>query len=108
MSVATYLDCFEILKNISTIGEAKALYLVCRGLNPHILSVMYASHDDPPTTYDAITMQACKIGKNLDISQGLRASLAFAGTSNNCQTGSGVIFSGTGCAMDTTAGAAQV
>ncbi len=44
MGVAMYLGHFEILKNISTIGKAKALYLVCRGLNPRILSIMYASH----------------------------------------------------------------
>jgi|SRR6266550_6253150 len=101
MSITMYLDCFEILKNISMIGKAKALYLVCRGLNPCILSVMYASHEDPLTMYAAVTTQARKISKNLDVSQGLRAS-------NDRQMGSGVIFGGTGRAMDTTTGATQV
>src|SRR6266576_3212045 len=70
MNVAMYLDHFEILKNISTIGDTKSLYLVQRGLNPHILSVMDASHKDPLVTYEAVTTQARKISENLDISQG--------------------------------------
>jgi hypothetical protein len=36
--VAEYLDQFKILKTISTVGNDEALYLVKRGLNPHILS----------------------------------------------------------------------
>jgi hypothetical protein len=32
--VAKYLDQFEILKTISTVGNDEALYLVKRGLNP--------------------------------------------------------------------------
>ncbi len=51
MSIAMYLDRFEILKSISKIGDTKALYLIWRGLNPRILSVMYASHKDPLLMY---------------------------------------------------------
>jgi len=103
VSVATYIDRFEILKTISKIGDAEALYLVKRGLNPRILSVIYSSHNDPPTTYAALIDQARRIGQNLDINRGLQASLT-SGSSGDRRTGSGVVFGGAGRAMDTTAG----
>jgi hypothetical protein len=108
MAVATYLDRFEILKSISKIGDAEALYLVKRGLSPRILTVIYASHDDPPTTYKELVDQARKIGQNLDISFGLRAGLPSGTSSGDRRVGTGVIFGGSGRAMDTTAGAVKV
>jgi hypothetical protein len=56
--VTKYLDQFEILKMISTVGNNKALYLVKRGLNPHILSLIYGNDADPPTTYTEIIKKA--------------------------------------------------
>ena len=108
MAVTTYLDHFKILKNISTIGDAKALYLIKQGLNPYILTIIYASSDDPPTTYKALTDQARKIGQNLDINWGLQASFTTNSLSGDRWTGTGVIFRGLGHTMDMTAGANQV
>ena len=107
MAVATYLDRFEILKKLSKIGDAKALYLVKRGLNPRILTIIYTSHEDPPATYDDLTERARKIGQNLDINRGLQASFSTASSSDR-RVGTGVIFGGSGRPMDTSAGANRV
>jgi hypothetical protein len=57
--VAEYLDQFEILKTISTVGNDEALYLVKQGLNrPRILSLIYGNDADPPTTYTEIIKKA--------------------------------------------------
>jgi hypothetical protein len=56
--VAEYLDQFEILKTISTVGNDEALYLVKRGLNLRILSLIYGNDADPPTTYTEIIKKA--------------------------------------------------
>jgi hypothetical protein len=74
--VAEYLDQFEILKMISTVGNDEALYLVKRGLNPHILSLIYGNDANPPTTYTEIIKKAQKIGQNLDLNRGLLMSLS--------------------------------
>jgi hypothetical protein len=56
--VAEYLNQFEILKMISTVGNDEALYLVKRGLNPCILSLIYCNDADLPTTYTEIIKKA--------------------------------------------------
>jgi hypothetical protein len=65
--VAEYLNQFEILKMISTVGDEEALYLVKRGLNPRILLLIYGNDVDPPTTYAEIIKKAQKIGQSLDL-----------------------------------------
>jgi hypothetical protein len=75
LQVAQYLDQFEILKTISSVGNDEALYLVKRGLNPHILSLIYGNDADPPTTYAEIIKKAQKIRQNLDLNQGPLMSL---------------------------------
>jgi hypothetical protein len=77
-------------------------------MNPRILTIIYSSHDDPPATYKELTTQARKIGQNLDINFGLRASLPSASSSGDRRVGTGVIFGGSGQAMDTSAGAVKV
>jgi hypothetical protein len=51
--VAEYLDQYS--------GD-EALYLVKRGLNPRILSLIYGNDADLPTTYTEIIKKAQKIG----------------------------------------------
>jgi hypothetical protein len=101
--VAEYLDQFEILKTISTVGNDEALYLVKRGLNPRILSLIYGNDADPPTTYTEIIKKARKIGQNLDLNRGLLMSLSGS-TGGDRRGGSGVTYGGQGRPMDTSAG----
>ena len=58
LQVAQYLDQFEILKTISGVGNDEALYLVKRGLNPRILSLIYGNDSDLPTSYADIIKKA--------------------------------------------------
>ena len=102
LQVAQYLDQFEILKTISGVGDSEALYLVKRGLNPRILSLIYGNDSDPPTSYAEIIKKARKIGQNLDLNRGLLMSLG--GSSNDRRSGSGVTYGGQGRPMDTSAG----
>ena len=101
--VAEYLDQFEILKSISKVGSEEALYLVKRGLNPHILSLIYGNDADPPTTYDEIIRKAWKIGQNLDLNWGLLMSLSGSSGTDRW-SGSGVVYGGQGQPMDTSTG----
>jgi hypothetical protein len=101
--VAEYLDQFEILKMISTVGNDEALYLVKQGLNPHILSLIYGNDADPPTTYTEIVKKARKISQNLDLNQGLLMSLSGS-TGGDRRGGSRVMYGGQGQLMDTSAG----
>jgi hypothetical protein len=82
LQVTQYLDQFEILKTISSVGNDEALYLVKRGLNPCILSLIYGNDADPPTTYAEIIKKAQKIGQNLDLNQGLLMSLEGSSGTN--------------------------
>jgi hypothetical protein len=101
--VAEYLDQFEILKTMSTVGNDEALYLVKRGLNPRILSLIYGNDADPPTTYTEIIKKARKIGQNLDLNRGLLMSLSGS-TSGDQRGGSRVMYGGQGRPMDTSTG----
>jgi Holliday junction resolvasome RuvABC DNA-binding subunit len=56
--VAEYLNQFKILKTISKVGDKEALYLAKRGLNPHILSLIYGNDADLLTTYAEIIKKA--------------------------------------------------
>lgn len=93
MSAQTYLDRFEILRAKSKLGNDESLYLLKRGLNPKILSMIYGTSDEAPATYVTFAEKVKKIATNLDLSYGLRAG-------SDRRTGTGVTYGGAGRPME--------
>ena len=52
MSAQVFLNKFEILKGISGLRDEESLYLLCRGLTPCIMSLIYGSDAAPPDNYN--------------------------------------------------------
>ena len=70
MSAQAFLDKFKILKGISGLKDEESLYLLCRGLTPHIMSLIYGSNVAPPDNYKDFITKVRKIALNLDINYG--------------------------------------
>ena len=48
MSAQAFLNKFELLKGISGLRDEESLYLLCQGLAPRIMSLIYGSDIAPP------------------------------------------------------------
>ena len=82
MSAQTFLDKFEILKGISRLKDEESLYLLCQGLTPHIMSLIYGSNVAPPDNYKDFVTKFQKITLNLDINYGYQHASGSSGTNN--------------------------
>ena len=66
MLAQAFLDKFEILKRISGLRDEESLYLLCQGLAPQIMSLIYGSDVAPPDNYANFAAKVCKIALNLE------------------------------------------
>ena len=82
MSAQVFLDKFKILKGISRLRDEESLYLLCQGLAPRIMSLIYGSDVAPPDNYTDFAAKVRKITLNLDINYGYQHASVSTGTNN--------------------------
>ena len=82
MSAQAFLNKFETLKGISGLREEESLYLLCRGLVPQIMTLIYGSDVAPPDNYTDFATKVRKIALKLEINYGYQHVLGSTGTNN--------------------------